>query len=409
MKKWMNRWVSLLIFMCLSAVQPVCQVRAEEMTGNPDEPAGLYARSAVLMDADSGRVLFGKEEDTIRPMASTTKIMTCILALENMTDQQKVKVSDHAVCQPKVRLGVKGGEDFYLKDLLYSLMLESHNDSAVVIAEGIAESVEAFVQLMNEKAEELGCKDTYFITPNGLDAQDEKGVHSTTAVDLSRIMKYCIMESPKKEEFLAITRTKNYSFQNVKGDRRFSCNNHNAFLTMMEGALSGKTGFTADAGYCYVGALRSGERTYIVALLACGWPNNKNYKWKDTRKLMEYGLLEYEYQDVWQKTTQAQLPVEGGVSPASICSKDSKVTVKVEEEPGLKVLLGKHEKVETRIKMEEHIKAPVKRGQTLGKMSYLLNGEVIKSYNITAQEDIEKRDYVWCMKKMFRRILLTAY
>ncbi len=409
MKKWMNRRVSLLIFMCLSAVQPVCQVRAEEMTGNPDEPAGLYARSAVLMDADSGRVLFGKEEDTIRPMASTTKIMTCILALENMTDQQKVKVSDHAVCQPKVRLGVKGGEDFYLKDLLYSLMLESHNDSAVVIAEGIAESVEAFAQLMNEKAEELGCKDTYFITPNGLDAQDEKGVHSTTAVDLSRIMKYCIMESPKKEEFLAITRTKNYSFQNVKGDRRFSCNNHNAFLTMMEGALSGKTGFTADAGYCYVGALRSGERTYIVALLACGWPNNKNYKWKDTRKLMEYGLLEYEYQDVWQKTTQAQLPVEGGVSPASICSKDSKVTVKVEEEPGLKVLLGKHEKVETRIKMEEHIKAPVKRGQTLGKMSYLLNGEVIKSYNITAQEDIEKRDYVWCMKKMFRRILLTAY
>lgn len=296
-----------------------------------------------------------------------------------------------------------------MKDLLYSLMLESHNDSAVVIAEGIAESVEAFVQLMNEKAEELGCKDTYFITPNGLDAQDEKGVHSTTAVDLSRIMKYCIMESPKKEEFLAITRTKNYSFQNVKGDRRFSCNNHNAFLTMMEGALSGKTGFTADAGYCYVGALRSGERTYIVAPLACGWPNNKNYKWKDTRKLMEYGLLEYEYQDVWQKTTQAQLPVEGGVSPASICSKDSKVTVKVEEEPGLKVLLGKHEKVETRIKMEEHIKAPVKRGQTLGKMSYLLNGEVIKSYNITAQEDIEKRDYVWCMKKMFRRILLTAY
>lgn len=112
MKKWMNRWVSLLIFMCLSAVRPVCQVRAEEMTGNPDEPAGLYARSAVLMDADSGRVLFGKEEDTIRPMASTTKIMTCILALENMTDQQKVKVSDHAVCQPKVRLGVKGEKIF---------------------------------------------------------------------------------------------------------------------------------------------------------------------------------------------------------------------------------------------------------------------------------------------------------
>lgn len=410
MEKKINRWVSLIVFLCLFAAPPGCmQARAEEMEGNPDEPTGLYARSAVLMDADSGRVLFGKEEDTIRPMASTTKIMTCILALENMADDQKVKASDHAVCQPKVRLGVKSGEEFYLEDLLYSLMLESHNDSAVVIAEGIAESVEVFAHQMNQKAKELGCRDTYFITPNGLDAQDEKGVHSTTAVDLARIMKYCIMESPKKEEFLAITRTKNYSFQNVKRNRSFSCNNHNAFLTMMEGALSGKTGFTADAGYCYVGALRSGERTYIAVLLACGWPNNKNYKWKDTRKLMEYGLSEYEYQDVWKKTAQAQLPVEGGVSPASICDRDSKVTVKVEEGPGLNILLGKHEKVETKIKMEEHIKAPVKRGQKLGKIAYLLNGEVIKSYNITAQEDIKKRDYAWCMKKMLQKILLTAY
>ena len=201
-----------------------------------DAPEQLYARSAVLLDADSGRVLFGKEEKEIRPMASTTKIMTCILALENRQEDQIVTASANAASQPKVRLGVKDQEQFYLRDLLYSLMLESHNDSAVVIAEGIAGTVEEFAGLMNQKAKELGCNDTHFVTPNGLDASDEGGVHSTTARDLAVIMRYCITQSPCKEEFLEITRTKSYQFANVDGSRNFSCNNHNAFLDMMEGA-----------------------------------------------------------------------------------------------------------------------------------------------------------------------------
>ena len=234
-------------------------------------------------------------------MASTTKIMTCILALEKQKEGQVVTASAYAAGRPKVRLGVKDQEQFYLKDLLYSLMLESHNDSAVVIAEGIAGTVEEFAKLMNGKAEELGCSDTHFVTPNGLDDSDEGGVHSTTARDLALIMRYCIMQSPCREEFLEITRTKNYQFSDVQGNRSFSCANHNAFLDMMDGALTGKTGFTSDAGYCYVGALKRDGRTFIVALLACGWPNNKSYKWADTRKLMEYGIANYQYRDVWEE------------------------------------------------------------------------------------------------------------
>ena len=285
-------------------------VQAEEA---PEEPEDLYARSAVLMDADSGRVLFGKEEHVIRPMASTTKIMTCILALEEMEEGQTATVSQNAARQPKVRLGVQEGEEYYLEDLLYALILESYNDSAVVIAEEISGSVENFADQMNEKAVALGCTDTHFVTPNGLDGEDEEGIHSTTAKDLARIMRYCIMESPKREAFLEVTRTKEYSFTDVEGKRSFSCSNHNAFLDMMDGALSGKTGFTADAGYCYVGALRQGERTFIVALLACGWPNNKNYKWTDTRKLMEYGLNNYEYHKIEPETDVLEIPVEKGV------------------------------------------------------------------------------------------------
>ena len=143
--------------------------------------------------------------------------------------------------QPEVHLGVRTGEKYYIRDILYSLMLESHNDSAVMIAEGIAGSVEQFAAWMNEKAQKLGCRDTHFVTPNGLDGEDEGGIHSTTASDLARIMRYCIMDSPKRAEFLEITRAGNYSFSDLEGSRSFSCNNHNAFLSMMEGALDRKS------------------------------------------------------------------------------------------------------------------------------------------------------------------------
>ena len=124
-------------------------------------------------------------------MASTTKIMTCILALENGELTDEVEISEEAASQPQVKLGVRSGQNFYLIDLLYSLMLESHNDAAVAIAEHVGGSVQGFADMMNEKAAVLDCDSTYFITPNGLDAEDENGIHHTTARDLARIMKYC--------------------------------------------------------------------------------------------------------------------------------------------------------------------------------------------------------------------------
>ncbi len=367
-----------------------------------DAPEELYARSAVLMDADSGRVLFGKEEDEIRPMASTTKIMTCILALENGEKNQIVTVSGHAAGQPKVRLGVKAQEQFYLKDLLYSLMLESHNDSAVVIAEGIAGSVEEFAGLMNQKAQELGCSHTYFITPNGLDGSDEKGTHSTTARDLAAIMRYCISQSPCKEEFLEITRTKSYQFTDVEGNRNFSCNNHNAFLDMMEGALTGKTGFTADAGYCYVGALTRDGRTFIVALLACGWPNNKGYKWTDTRKLMEYGIANYEYQNVWEDVTLPDVQVKGGIEESNPYESIINMPLKVKEKEEIPVLLGPDESVEVKVEVKKIMEAPIETGEEAGRLRYLLNGEEIASYAIVTEKSVDKRDLNWAVMWIIR-------
>ncbi len=397
-----RRWSSIISLVCILSMC-LCRTpaKAQETEKGPGE---LYARSAVLMDADSGRILFGKEADKARPMASTTKIMTCILALEHMKEDQETEASDYAAGQPEVHLGVRAGERYKIRDLLYSLMLESHNDSAVMIAEGIAGSVEQFAALMNQKAVELRCKNTHFITPNGLDGKDEKGIHSTTAADLARIMKYCIMDSPERDEFLEITRTGSFQFSDVEKKRSFSCNNHNAFLGMMEGALSGKTGFTGDAGYCYVGALERDGRTFIVALLACGWPNNKGYKWKDTRTLMEYGLSHYEYRNVWEDTGNTELPVKGGISESEIYSKNTVVPVGLKQKTGeLRVLMRDGESVEVTRKLKGGFKAPVKKGTCAGKVIYTLEGEVIASYDLVTLEEAGKRDFLWCFQKMLKQ------
>lgn len=360
------------------------------------KPSELYARSAVLMDAESGRILFGKNGQEEMPMASTTKIMTCILALENGEVSEPVSVSREAASQPAVKLGMKSGQKFYLKDLLYSLMLESHNDSAVAIAEHVGGSVRGFAEMMNRKAEELGCDSTYFITPNGLDAQDENGIHHTTAEDLAEIMKYCIMDSPKKKEFLEITRTDTYTFSDCDGTGSYSCNNHNTFLKMMEGALSGKTGFTADAGYCYVGALRRDERTFIVALLACGWPNNKGYKWSDTRKLMTYGIDNYFYTEISPELPRETISVKNGFAGGF----PNKEPVEAELKLGggtQKLLIKKTEEIERETDLPEEISAPVKEGDQMGELIYTLDGRIVAVYPAFAAEDIEVRDFSVCM------------
>lgn len=384
-------------------------VQAEEKPAVPEELQGLYAQSAVLMDADSGRILFSQNGQDAKAMASTTKIMTCILALEYGRLDDELVVSEYAARQPKVHLGVSPGEKFYLRDLLYSLMLESHNDSAVIIAEAVGGSVEGFADMMNAKAKELGCNDTYFITPNGLDASDEFGTHHTTAEELAKIMKYCIVDSQQKEMFLEITKTSSYQFQNVEKTRSFSCSNHNAFLGMMEGALSGKTGFTADAGYCYVGALKQGERSFIVALLACGWPNNKGYKWADTKKLMNYGLAHFEYKDVWQKTNPGSTLVENGVPDDGTLRGKSTVSLQLQtKETVFPVLLGDFEEVEIVAKIPDSLKAPVDEGEPVGKVQYRLNGDVIKDIPVITEKKVEKIDLKWDLIQIVDRYLLQT-
>lgn len=390
-----KKWLMFLFVLVLGI-----PVQAEE----PDE---LYAQSAVLMDAESGRVLFEKNGLDVKAMASTTKIMTCILALENADEKTEVTFSENAVRQPKVHLGASKGETFYLGDLLHSLMLESHNDSAVAIAEAVAGNVNKFANMMNRKAKDIGCENTYFITPNGLDAKDENGKHSTTAVDLARIMSYCIMKSSMRERFLEITAAPQYSFTNTDEKKTYSCSNHNSFLNMMDEAISGKTGFTSDAGYCYVGAVKRDGRTFVVSLLACGWPNNKTYKWKDMKKLASYGIDNYDYRKIDELPLLGDILVEEGIPESGNLFDQAKVSVCVEkqEEP-ITVLMKESEEIEVQVQQEDSISAPVSSGEKVGQITYLLNGDVIARYPIVIENDVRKKDFAWTFSEILEMYAL---
>lgn len=410
--------ILLLLGICSTAPETIPAESSKSAALNENE---LYARSAVLMDADTGRVLFGKDEKSIKPMASTTKIMTCIVTLENADLTDVVEVSAYAATMPDVQLHIEKGEYYRLKDLMYSLMLESHNDSAVAIAEHVGGSVEEFAQMMNEKAASIGCTDTTFITPNGLDASktvtledgtSETKVHSTTAADLARILSYCIKQSPKKDEFLEITRTAGHSFTNLvkakdgsvsQGTRSFSCNNHNAFLHMMDGALTGKTGFTGNAGYCYVGALESRGRTFVIALLACGWPNNKTYKWKDARKLFQYGMDNYQQTDITNYDYDPKpIPVENGAGKDRLLKTKIQIKPTAEQSPQ-NMLISDSDVVKMRVELPKILKAPVQKGDVLGTLDYYVNGQLTAQMPVVATRDVARRSLWWYFKLVMSR------
>ena len=382
--------VALGIFCTLFILIQNPAAAAETGQQEEKEKLSLNARAAVLMDADSGRILYGKNETMVFPMASTTKIMTLIVALEHNEPDQIVMASAGASAMPEVRLGVHEGERYRMEDLYYAMMLESFNDAAMMIAEGTVGSVENFAELMNEKAISLGCTQTYFITPNGLDAADEKGVHSSTAEDMAKIMRYAI----DNEDFLKITQTADYSFTDCDRKRSFEVHNKNVLLTMMDGVLSGKTGYTADAGYCYVCAVKKDDRTFIAALLGSGWPPHKGYKWSDVQTLLDYGDKNYRYQtiDISKGVPDRQVHVMKGEHDFA--------TVRAKQ-TNYRFLLSSEDKVHVESVLPGQLEAPGEAGQSVGSIRIFVNGDLTAENDYVTINKIDAR-CTW-MERLLRK------
>ncbi len=338
--------------------------------------SSLNARYACVMDADSGRILWEKDAGHKAAMASTTKIMTSLLVLESGRLDETVTASQRAASMPKVHLGMAAGYQFSMKDLLYSLMLESHNDTAVAIAEHMAGSVENFAKKMNQKAKSLHMENTHFVTPNGLDAEG----HYSTAADMCRLAAYAI----KNKDFLELIQTRSHSFSTTDGKHSYTAVNRDAFLSYYDGALGVKTGFTGDAGYCFVGAAKKKGVTLVSCVLACGWPPNKNYKWTDTRRLMDYGFENFTASDLpLQKLEDAVIPVEDG--------KEKTVSCLPLAPP--KTLLSRSDSITVTYELPEKLHAPVRSGAAIGTVSWYINDDLFCRQEIFPSKDIEKSGF----------------
>ena len=361
-----------------------------------EEPTGLYGQSAVLMDAESGRVLYEKEGSREMPMASTTKIMTCLVALERADQDLEVTVSANAAAQPDVQMNIREGERYRLGDLLRGMMLESFNDVAVAVAEAVGQNVENFAVLMNERAESLGCTDTHFVTPNGLDASDGGGEHHTTAHDLALILSAAI----HNEEFLAITQTGEFTVTELDGKRTVTAHNKNALLQNTKGAISGKTGFTGKAGYCYAGAVQRDERTLVAVSLASGWPPHKEYKWQDMQKLFGYGFDYFHYRTASAADAQTvdRITVKNG---KVLQIGETAQTLLNVPDTQLRMLIRDDEELSVSADQKSSIWAPAKKGTTVGWISFLLEGETVEQQAITVSQAVDAEDYPWDIYRIF--------
>ncbi len=352
----------------------------------PPPAPSLQASGACVMDTNTGRILYGKNESISLPMASTTKIMTCILALEHGNLSDSVTFSSKACRMPKVHLGASQGSAFTLEDMLYSLMLESHNDTAVAIAEHIGGSVEGFAAMMNAKAMELGLNLTNFVTPNGLDAQG----HMSSPHDMCKLAAYAI----QNQSFQTIIQTPAKTIHTTDGKSTFSLTNRDLFLTTYSGALGIKTGFTNKAGYCFVGAASRDNLTLTSCVLASGWPPNKSYKWSDTKALMDYGFSHFTYRSLPITDLSAcQLPVSDGV--------EDTVSLTMPQIPAY--LLSDFDKIDILYEIPTGISAPVRKDIAIGHICIQINDRVVERYPIFPSSNVPKITYMDIFLEIFAK------
>lgn len=374
------------IFLLMAVILMMdCFVFAEETAKAAPE---VRAQGAILMEMETGRVLWGKNEKEPMAMASTTKIMTAILALESGKLDETVVASSNAAAAPKVKMGLSTGEKHRLEDLLYPLLLQSSNDVAVAIAEHIGGSVEEFCQMMTEKAKKIGAEDTLFETPNGLD----KGDHHSTAYDMALITRYAL----QNEKFREIISTHEISIP-IKGGEEpyYHIMSTNRLLNEFDGAIGVKSGFTNKAGQCFVGAAERNGITFISVVLASGWGTaGKEQKWKDTKALLNYGFENY----------TNSIVIKGGDILQEI-----PVTHSREKQVGLvygnDVILTLQEEEKKNLKVEytlpESLDAPLEEGQKVGTASIYVNEEeLLGQSSILVEMEIERHDFQNSLKKI---------
>lgn len=337
----------------------------------------VSARSATLYEPETDLFLYSKKADDTMPMASTTKIMTALVALENCELTDTIQVDDSAIGTEGSSAYINQGDVFTAEELLYALLLQSANDAAVALACYIGDDIQGFAELMNQRAKEIGALNTHFSNPHGLDEKD----HYTTAHDLALIT----AEALKNDTFKEIVSTYKKSF--VQEERIRTYINHNKLLRSFEGCIGVKTGFTQKSGRCLVSAAERDGLTFISVTLDA--PND----WSDHTALLDFGY------DTLEKITLSEsgefiykLPIIDG----------TKNTLLISNTDSASVILNKAEhKTEKHIKISRYAVAPINEGDIFGEVVYTVDGDNVARIKLVSTENVEKKSKRSFIEKIF--------
>lgn len=342
-----------------------------------DNRLSINAKAFVLMDPISGRILLEKNSQDKMAMASTTKIMTAIIALEKGDLRSLIKVSPRAVSIGGSSFYLRPGEVLTLEDMLYGLLLPSGNDAAVAIAEHIGGTEEKFVKMMNQKALELGALDTHFANPHGLDHPE----HYTTARDLAIISRYAWKHNKFRE--IVQTKTKEIKY----GDFTRQISSTNRLLWEFNGADGIKTGYTGKAGRCLVATAKNNGFRLISVVLG-----SQNH-FEESKKLLDYGFKNYKLTNIILKNNYfATVDVEKGVfQKVDLVAKDSIILPMKEDE-----------NVDFKLIVPEEINAPVSRGEQIGQLQIYVDDELVASTSLIASKDVPLRKYYHILDRILR-------
>lgn len=330
--------------------------------------AFAQAESSIVIEKESGRVLYQYDPRKQMAVASTTKIMTAIVAIEYGDPDDIVTVSANAANTEGSSMYLESGEEIGLNNLLYGLMLSSGNDAAVAISEHITEKTGLdFVGLMNEKARSLGAESTHFDNPNGLPSD----THYSTAYDMAVITKYAL-DNPKFKEIVS---TKSVSLPGQNGDYGRALTNHNKLLSMCEGCIGVKTGYTKSAGRCLVSAVERGGMTLICVTL------NDPDDWNDHMYLYDQLFSEYGFKKIISKTDKlAEIKVENGTSEY----------IKLVSDKEYSLPLNENDKYAIETDVNPEYALPVSAGDVLGSGRIILNGEEYGRFNLIAENSVDE-------------------
>ena len=364
-------------------------------TNSKNEP-NLNSKYAVVLDRSSKAILFSKNENQRVPMASTTKIMTAIVLIENLgvnndlTLNTQIEVCKEAGTIGGSRLGLKTGDRITVNDLLYGLMLCSGNDAAIQIAVSVGGSIEGFANLMNKKAQELGLSNTHFVTPHGLD----KPEHYTTAYELALIADYAL----NIEKIAEVVRTKTYTVA-INGNSK-TITNTNELLGYLDGVNGVKTGFTNGAGRCLVTSVNRDGFNIIAVILGA---DTKKFRTKDSITLIEYTYSNYELVDLeelinkeyteWCKINEKRINVYKG--------KNSNVKTKLENYEYKKYPVKKDEVKNINIEIKNvkmNFEAPINSNEKVGNLVINIGDEKLMEIEILTNNNIARKkikDYIF--------------